>query len=204
MKSPLPTFLLLALFWTQGIGLTVPKIDGNEVFFVNCHEVVQVELGPNGTFHLTPTLFAPDLKWEQNAYLDIEWVDCFDIGKPLIVTLAVRGKGTKPHQCKILENAIDADAPTAICQKALTVPLSPTGSFDLSTPMIASASYDNCGPIFHYFIEGKTHYTCEDAGEQFSVTVQVEDIHGNTNQCGSFISVVDPYGFCRDHTLANF
>ena len=106
--------------------------------------------------------------------------------------------GNGPAVCTFTVTVTDNVAPVAMCQNAYTVSLDESGDFEILVADINVASWDNCGLLTRKEISrdgvtfgGSVLVDCNDAGNSVTVTLEVEDQSGNTDQCVTIVSVVD-------------
>ncbi len=128
---------------------------------------------------------------------------CTDIGLQTI-TLVVTDNSGNSSDCTASLNIDDLTAPTVTCAD-VTVELDAAGAGSVSVNDVASGSSDNCAsPPSLSFTNGKTAYTCTDAGQSFNVTVTADDGNGNTTPCTANITVQDniaPSPTCKNTTV---
>jgi hypothetical protein len=131
--------------------------------------------------------------------LDISTFTCADVG-PNTVTLTAEDNHGNTAQCTATVTVEDNIAPTALCQD-ITVQLDSSGNASIVAGDIDNGSSDACG-IASLSLDIDT-FTCADVGPN-TVTLTVEDNHGNTAQCTATVTVEDniaPTALCQDITV---
>ncbi len=106
--------------------------------------------------------------------------------------------GNGPATCSFTVTVNDDVNPVAMCQNSYTVSLDEDGNFEILVADINVASWDNCGQLVRKEISrdgvtfgGSVIVDCDDAGNAVTVTLEVEDQSGNTDQCVTIVQVVD-------------
>ena len=106
--------------------------------------------------------------------------------------------GNGPATCSFTVTVNDDVNPVAMCQNSYTVALDEDGNFEILVADINAASWDNCGQLVRKEISrdgvtfgGSVIVDCNDAGNAVTVTLEVEDQSGNTDQCVTIVQVVD-------------
>ena len=131
--------------------------------------------------------------------LDINAFGCGDVGTQM-ATLTVTDNNSNSSSCTSNITIIDDVAPVALCQD-LTVELDVLGNASLTPAQVNDGSSDACG-IAELNLD-VTSFTCADVGPQ-TVTLTVEDEHGNTSTCTATVTVEDntaPSLDCQDITV---
>ncbi len=77
----------------------------------------------------------------------------------------------------------------ALCKATATVPLDGNGNGQLSISDVDDGSNDNCGTV--QLGLSQTDFTCDDIGEEHTVTLTVNGSEGQTSTCTSVVTVID-------------
>ncbi|MEM7187471.1 MAG: choice-of-anchor B family protein, partial [Bacteroidota bacterium] len=78
--------------------------------------------------------------------------------------------------------------PVAVCQNITATLDKNSGTVTIAAIDVDGGSTDNFG-ITKRTLTGQTTFTCEDAGENFNVTLTVEDDYGNKSSCVATVTV---------------
>lgn len=116
---------------------------------------------------------------------------CLDAGKTIDIRLDYQLNGNQDY-CIIPVTVLDTIAPTVIT-KNITVALGAEGTASISRTDIDNGSFDNCE--ISGFTLDKWEFDCTDLGENL-VTVEVEDVSGNSVSATALVTVVDPGNIC--------
>jgi PKD repeat protein len=108
--------------------------------------------------------------------------------------------GCSATSAPIVVGATDNVPPVAICRN-VTVALDANGNGSINTNSINNGSFDNCG-IRSITLTGQTVFTCADAGQTFTVTMNVLDNNNNTSSCTATVTVTDPLSVCNQPPVA--
>ncbi|MCR9100370.1 MAG: HYR domain-containing protein, partial [bacterium] len=166
-----------------------------------CQDVVLL-LDEDGVAELTTAQVdagASDACGIAELSLNINAFGCGDVGMQT-VTLTVTDNNSNSSSCTSNITIIDDVAPVAICQD-VTVELDALGNATLMPAQIDDESNDACG--IDALSLDVTSFTCADVGPQ-TVTLTVEDEHGNTSTCTATVTVEDntaPSLDCQDITV---
>ena len=111
------------------------------------------------------------------------------------VTLTVTDQNNNSATCNTYIKVEDNTPPTAICLSN-TVEIQASGTYTLTTTDVLdiSSSVDNCPNNttpsgIAEVIFPSTTYTCDDIGQSFTISVEVNDLNGNTANCSANIQV---------------
>ena len=85
----------------------------------------------------------------------------------------------------------DTVKPTARCKPSLIIRVNPSGVNDyiLQSSEINNNSTDNCAGTNLTFVLSKTTFSCNQAGNNFPITMLVKDTSGNSATCTTILSV---------------
>lgn len=125
--------------------------------------------------------------------------DCTNVGGFNLVTLTVVDNSGNQSTCSGNIAVRDTIAPTMLCNDTI---ICLNGGFVNVTPAdVDGGSFDACGLSGIQTINGSNNaiFTCADLGVQV-VTLQREDVNGNTNTCQANVTVQDctpPSAICR-------
>ena len=125
---------------------------------------------------------------------------CADFGQKL-VTLTAQDAHGNTGTCEATVSVLDQIAPSVIC-KGATVFLDNAGSASLQPASVFQSGADNCGSVNLHEVTPNA-FNCSNLGAN-SVTLTVNDGHGNTKTCTATVSVVDavqPAVTCKDHAI---
>ncbi|MDQ3075520.1 MAG: HYR domain-containing protein [bacterium] len=89
--------------------------------------------------------------------------------------------------CYFTVQVTDPTPPTVVCKNA-TVNLNPGGSTSIAPADVFQSGSDNCGTVNMVSVSPST-FTCGNAGAN-SVTLTVNDGHGNTSTCNATVTVI--------------
>ena len=123
--------------------------------------------------------------------------NCNSLGANTVTLTANDGHGNTAT-CTAVVTVSDATAPTALCQN-VSVNLNAIGTVSVGAAQVNNASTDNCGSVNLVSVVPNT-FTCVNLGQN-TVTLTVNDGHGNTATCLAIVSVADnlaPSALCRD------
>jgi len=145
---------------------TVPDMTGEVVFEDNCPgSVVTQSPAAGSSFGAAP-------------------------GDQVVVTMTVTDAAGNTDECTVTLTLIDTEDPNAVCQD-ISVMLDVFGVASVTAADIDNGSTDNCGIASIAIINGQTSYDCSDAGNTYTVTLQVTDTSGNTDECTANVTVID-------------
>ena len=117
------------------------------------------------------------------------------------VTLTVTDDNGKTDNCTATVTIVDSDPPTAVCQN-ITIQLDGSGNATIDAANIDGGSTDNTG--IASLTASQTAFDCSHVGSN-SVTLTVEDLDGNTDQCTATVTVQDninPTAVCQNITVS--
>jgi hypothetical protein len=123
--------------------------------------------------------------------------NCNSLGANTVTLTANDGHGNTAT-CTAVVTVSDATAPTALCQN-IAVNLNAIGTVSVGAAQVNNASTDNCGSVNLVSVVPST-FTCVNIGQN-TVTLTVNDGHGNTATCLAIVSVADnlaPSALCCD------
>jgi hypothetical protein len=126
---------------------------------------------------------------------------CSHIG-PNTVTLNVNDASGNLSECLSSVTVQDIINPSVTC-KNHTVFLSSTGTASIAPADVFQSGSDNCGTVNLVSVSPNS-FTCSHIGPN-TVTLNVNDGHGNTATCTATVTVSDntpPQVFCKNHTVA--
>ncbi|MDT0644872.1 tandem-95 repeat protein [Zunongwangia sp. F363] len=163
--------------------VTINVIGDNTNAFIDCREVVTLNLDENGTASLT----LPDLYVSKSDNVEVTadnlMFDCSNLENENFIELTY--SGALSGSCSVEVVLQDNIAPVADCVDAFSLSLV-NGTANLSAEEIDATSSDNCG-IANMNID-KTTFTTADIGENI-VTLTVIDAAGNTDSCQTVVTV---------------
>ncbi|NOR86785.1 MAG: HYR domain-containing protein, partial [Bacteroidales bacterium] len=138
-----------------------------------------------------------------NMSLDIDSFDCTDVGGAVTVTLTVEDAAGNSDDCTVDVTVQDNVDPVAVCQN-FDAYLDAAGNVTVLPGDVNNGSNDACG-IAAMTIDGGASVTfgCADVGPN-TVTLEVTDSNGNTDNCTATVTViddVDPTALCQDVTI---
>lgn len=119
------------------------------------------------------------------------------------VTLLVNDGHSNTATCTATVNVVDNIAPTVVC-KAATLFLNESGTITLSTGEVFQSGADNCGTVNQVSVTPNS-FNCASTTSLHTVTLTVNDGHGNTAICTTPVKVADyiiPSMICRNLTLS--
>ncbi len=126
--------------------------------------------------------------------------NCSNLGANTVTLLVNDGHGNT-NICKATVTVVDNINPTVICKNA-TVNLDINGTGAITTNDVFQSGADNCGTVNQVSVLPNT-FSCSNLGAN-TVTLLVNDGHGNTNTCTATVTVVDninPTVICKDATV---
>lgn len=126
---------------------------------------------------------------------------CANIG-PNTVTLTVTDNNGNTASCMATVTVTDAISPTVIC-KNFTTYLNASGAAAITTTDVFQSAADNCGTVNKVSVSPGI-FNCNNIGSN-TVTLTVNDGHGNTNTCTASVTVVDtipPTVVCKPFTAS--
>ncbi|WP_139178304.1 HYR domain-containing protein, partial [Draconibacterium orientale] len=103
------------------------------------------------------------------------------------VTLTVTDDNGNTDNCTATVTIADSDPPTAVCQN-ITIQLNDSGNATIVAADIDGGSTDNTG--IASLTASQTAFDCSHVGPN-SLTLTVEDLDGNTDQCTATVTVQD-------------
>ena len=118
------------------------------------------------------------------------------------VTLTVNDGHGNTNTCQATVTVVDNTPPSVTCQNK-TVYLDGTGHASITPSDVYVSGSDNCGTVNLVSVTPNT-FTCANLGEN-TVTLTVNDGHGNTNTCQATVTIIDntaPIAQCKDITVA--
>ncbi len=118
------------------------------------------------------------------------------------VTLTVNDGHGNWGTCTATVTVTDNIAPTAVCKPA-TVYVNAAGVASLPTASVYQSGSDNCGTVNQQSVSPNT-FTCSNLGPN-TVTLTVNDGHGNTATCNATVVVADniaPTAVCKNASVS--
>lgn len=113
------------------------------------------------------------------------------------ITYTATDECNNTSTCTIELTVEDDTAPVAICEQSVITNLDVDGVAKVGSESFNNASWDNCSIDYIEVSRDGVTYTdsvlfdCQDLGQTVSVQLRVFDTSGNSNECTSFIQVVD-------------
>lgn len=126
--------------------------------------------------------------------------DCEDVGVEELYTIMVEDYNGNLAYCAVTLTIKDETPPIVNC-KNITIQLDENGIALIPEDAINDQSSDACGPLS--FDTDITSFNCEDIGDH-TLTLTIQDVHGNSNSCEANVKVVDPIApsaYCKDITV---
>jgi hypothetical protein len=123
--------------------------------------------------------------------------NCSHVGIPQTVTLTITDINNASSSCQTSLSVQDAIAPLVSCQN-FSVSLSGSTA-SITTANVYSSGSDNCGTVNQVSVSPNS-FTCANIGNN-TVTLTVNDGHGNTATCSATVTVNDftpPNIFCKN------
>ena len=121
---------------------------------------------------------------------------CAEIGTNNVTLTVTDGQGNTDN-CVAVVTVLDTISPAAVCQN-ISVFLDGAGSASIVASDIDGGSTDNCGAVT--LSASTTAFTCADLGSN-NITLNVNDVNGNTSSCTSVVTVIDtisPTAVCQN------
>ena len=199
------------------IELTVTDSTGNSssctaivtvrdtLLFVECKDIT-VELNADGMATISEdSIFLDGGKACAGAVLSFDTdqteFNCDDIGDN-ILTLTVEDTDGNTASCMATATVTENVPPEARCLSPVTIYLNEDGTASIDSNFLDNGSSDNCAiDSFHTDI---TLFTCNELGNNNTVTMTVFDASGNFDECTSQVRVRDtvpPNASCRNLTV---
>jgi hypothetical protein len=119
--------------------------------------------------------------------------NCTNLGTNTVMLTVNDGHGNNAT-CTATVTVADNIAPTVVCQNA-AVNLSAGGSAGITTASVYQSGVDNCAGVFQVSVSPNS-FTCANLGTN-TVTLQVNDGHGNTATCTATVTVTDNNQVCN-------
>ncbi|MDT0676712.1 Ig-like domain-containing protein [Autumnicola musiva] len=163
--------------------VTITVIPNDADDFIECREVIMVELDENGTADVTLSDLYVLKSDNINVTANNLGFDCSDLGNNNFIELTY--SGALNGSCSIEVVLQDNIAPVANCVNSMDLTLV-NGTAVLTAEEINLNSSDNCG-ITSMSID-QTNFSTADAGENI-VTLTVTDASGNTDSCQAIVTV---------------
>jgi hypothetical protein len=117
------------------------------------------------------------------------------------VTLTANDGNGNTTTCTFTVTLKDVAPPTVVC-KPFTAALNAAGTTGITTSNVYDSGADNCGTVNQVSVVPNT-FTCANLGPN-TVTLTVNDGHGNTSTCTAVVTVVDlipPTMLCKNATV---
>lgn len=128
-------------------------------------------------------------------------LNCSHIGTTTVVLKVADATGNT-STCAATVTVKDVTAPTVVCN-AYTAPLDASGNATVSPANVFKSGTDNCSMVNQLFVT-PSGFTCNNLGNH-TVTLTVDDSHGNTATCQATVTVVDntaPTMICKPVSVA--
>ncbi|GEQ85771.1 hypothetical protein ULMS_12790 [Patiriisocius marinistellae] len=154
------------------LNITV-ELDGNGMAVI---EASDIDNGSTDTCGIT------------NIDIDTFFFDCSNLGEN-IVTLTVTDDSGNQSSCESTVTVIGTSAVQAICQN-ITVPLGQDGTMTINPINVYGGNLDVSCPETVFSLDRDT-FTCNDIGQQITITLTATDNNGNTTSCLAQVNVVD-------------
>ncbi len=171
-------------------------VDNQAPIFVDCPADITISNDP-GLCEAATLLGSPTVTDNCSvASVTPSFTGPFPVGTTVVTWTAIDGSGNSSI-CTQNVIVIDDEAPIALCQN-ITVQLDATGNTSIVAGDIDNGSSDNCG--IATLTASQTTFDCSNIGAN-TVTLTVEDIHGNTSTCTATVTVEDnvaPVALCQD------
>jgi hypothetical protein len=127
--------------------------------------------------------------------------DCSELGANT-VTLTVNDGNGNSNTCQATVTVADSTPPSVTCQNK-TVYLDAAGQASITPSDVYASGSDNCGTVNLVSVTPNA-FTCANLGTN-TVTLGVNDGHGNTATCQATVTVednIDPVAHCKNITVA--
>ena len=132
--------------------------------------------------------------------LSQEGFDCLNVGVNTVV-LTIGDAAGRTASCTAVVTVEDNIAPSVTC-KNRTANLNANGSKTIQPSFVFQSGSDNCGTVNLASVSPNS-FNCTNLGPN-TVTLTVNDGHGNTNTCTSTVTLMDnmkPSVTCKNHTV---
>lgn len=164
-----------------------------QAFNLLCYNQATVTLDANGEATLQPAgtgFAAPICAGDDVEYsLSNAHFNCAALGSNNQVTLTARN-AAYTASCTVPVTVEEHIPPTVHC-KDITVSLGSAGTTAIGASAIFQSGSDNCSSVVHLAdISNPTVYWCDHIG-MHTLTLTVDDFHGNTATCQAVVTVVD-------------
>ncbi|AFL79769.1 HYR domain-containing protein [Aequorivita sublithincola DSM 14238] len=157
--------------------------------------VVEVELGPDGTTTIDPYSLLSDIVEAcgiSTIAVDVTTVSCADIGTPIMITVFVSDASGNIASCTAEVNVVDKLAPVITCPADQTVDPGAGGLFYILPDYFATGeatAVDNCTDPVTITSQSPAVGTPLPDGTH-TITLTAEDEYGNVSTC-SFVLTVE-------------
>jgi len=159
---------------------------------VNCNDMVYISLNPwDGTADIEADWFVQGGDQYDQLLIDVNQVDCDDIGTPVIVNItAIMGSDTS--SCESMAIVEDKTPPVVVVTTGLEILLDENGEANITPEVIDNGTWDNCDGVT--MSVSPSSFTCADLWEEVTVTLTAEDESGNTNTAWTTVIVTQDNG----------
>lgn len=160
-----------------------------------CHAVT-LYLSPTGTATLLPGQLdngSSDNCGITNRTLSQTSFNCQN-HQPITVSMTVSDASGNASSCSATVTIDDTIPPTALCESNIAVYTDEQGVYPLTTALVDSASYDNCGITFNTSHVSIPHVSCGSTNPNvYNVTLHIYDRWFNYSACTTRIYAYDYY-----------
>ena len=156
-----------------------------------CADAINISLPQSGEYTILPDDLVVFVEDNCDFVYDITpaTVSCVDIGIPIMVEVTVTDQSGNTATCSTTVLVQDDLPPTVVCHDNIVVQLGTGGVLALEPNMLLEFADDNCDYILEFT---PSEVTCADAGKTVLVTVDAEDVSGNTASCTVEVLVEKP------------
>jgi subtilisin-like proprotein convertase family protein len=182
--------------WAWGAGVDNFQIDYEGVSTGN---VVEIELGPDGTTTIDPYSLLSDINEAcgiATIAVDVPTVTCADIGTPVMVTVFVSDTSGNLASCVAEVHVVDKLAPVLTCPADQTVDPGPGNIFYIVPDYFATGEAiadDNCTDPVTDTTQDPAPGTALPDGV-YTVSFTATDEYGNTSSCDFELTVESVLG----------
>ena len=161
---------------------------------VNCNDNVFVSLSPwGGETNITPDMLIEGPNIYDDVTLDVNTVNCDDIGTPVVVTVTAILDGVT-STCTSTLTVEDKAPPVPVVIVGAEIFLDEFGIAMIDHTFIDNGSWDNCSENLIYEVSPNT-FSCDNLDdEETIVTMTVTDEYGNWNSIWTNVVVKQDNG----------